>query len=296
MTTSDQPSFEDPLGVIRRFLQRVWREEALLAAASAFLGFLAVLSAFGVWLDPRVITGAPAWLKPFKFAVSTSVYSLTLAWVLTWLPSHLRLRRVVRVMTVVVLLLEVGIIDVQAARGTTSHFNMNTPLDAVLFSIMGVAIFTQTFTTVAVAVALWRQNFADTAMGWALRFGMTITIAGALTGGLMSRPTEAQLAELRAGRPLVAAGAHTVGAPDGGPGLPITGWSTRHGDLRVPHFVGLHAIQLLPLFTWLTGALARRDRQTWRTPLTIGAASMYALGFVALLAQALLGLPVVGGS
>ena len=54
---------------------------------------------------------------------------------------------------------------------------------------MGLAIVVQTLVDVAVAVALWRQRFADRAMGWALRLGMTITIVGALTGGLMTRPT-----------------------------------------------------------------------------------------------------------
>ena len=160
--------------------------------------------------------------------------------------------------TAIVFVLEVAIIDAQAWRGTTSHFNVATPLDAALFSVMGAAILIQTLVSVAVAVALWRQQFADRALGWALRLGMTLTIAGAMTGPLMTRPTAEQLADARAGGRCRSSGAHTVGGPDGGPGVPVTGWSREHGDLRVPHFVGLHAIQAL--------ALVALGLRRWRGP------------------------------
>ncbi len=85
-------------------------------------------------------------------------------------------------------------------------------------------------------------------------------------------------------------GAHTVGAPDGGPGLPLTGWSTRHGDVRVPHFIGLHAWQVLPLFV---RRVLRRGSDRTRTRLAIAAAGLYAAVFVGLLVQALRGLPAL---
>ena len=155
----------------------------------------------------------------------------------------------------------------------------------------GLAIVVQTLSTIAVAVALWRQRFADMALGWALRLGMTITIVGALTGGLMTRPTAAQLDAARAGERMTIAGAHTVGAPDGGPGLVGTGWSTEHGDLRVPHFVGLHAMQALPLVALL---LARRRLQPEaRVRFMLVAAASYAALYVILLLQALRGVPLV---
>ncbi len=229
----------------------------MLTAAALLMGAALVGSVIGLIVDPRMITGAPAWLKPAKFAVSTAIYMLTLAWIFTQLPDWPRTRRVVGWVTAVILVLEVAIIDTQAWRGTTSHFNVGTILDGVLFSIMGLAIVVQTVTSVAVAVALWRQRFGDRALGWALRFGMVITILGASTGGLMTRPTVAQLEEAGATGRMTIAGAHTVGAPDGGPGLPGTGWSVEHGDLRIPHFVGLHAMQILPLL-----ALALRRRRS----------------------------------
>jgi hypothetical protein len=133
---------------------------------------------------------------------------------------------------------------------------------------------------------LWRQPFGDRALGWALRFGMTITIIGASTGGLMTAPTAAQLAGARATHRMALSGAHTVGAPDGGPGLPGTGWSREHGDIRVPHFLGLHALQGLALFALL---VPRRSPDARRIRLTLVAAGSYATLFVVLLAQALRG-------
>jgi hypothetical protein len=241
----------------------------------------------GVFADPRVITGAPAWLKPFKFAVSTGVYALTLAWIFTRLPDRPRVRRIVGWTTAVVFVLEVAIIDLQAWRGTTSHFNASTALDRTLFVVMGAAILIQTFVSVAVAVALWRQRFADRALGWALRFGMILTIAGAMTGPLMTRPTEAQLARARAGGPLPTIGAHSVGGVDGGPGLPVTGWSREHGDVRVPHFVGLHAIQALALVAIVLRRWRRPEAVHVRAVLV--AAVSYASLFALLLREALRG-------
>ena len=248
----------------------------------ALVGFTA-----GLILDPTIIAGAPAWLKPAKFATSIAIYCLTLAWIFTWLPDRVRLRRSIGWITAVALTLEMVIIGLQAWRGTTSHFNLATPFDAILFQVMGLVIVAQTFTTIAVAVALWRQRFSDRALGWALRLGMTITIVGAFSGGLMARPTSEQLSAAAGGAAMTTIGAHTVGAPDGGPGLPGTGWSTTHGDLRIAHFAGLHALQILPLIA--VGLRRRSLSERVRERLTLTAAGSYAGLFLLLLSQALRG-------
>ena len=272
-------------------LGRLWSASPPLTAVGLLMLVVAIPSAIGIVVDPRIITGAPVWLKPFKFAVSTAVYSLTLAWMFGFLTSWPRMRRVVGWTTATVFVLEVAIIDMQAWRGTTSHFNAATTFDRVLFIIMGAAILVQTFVSVSVAVALWRQRFSDRALGWALRLGMTLTIAGALTGPLMTRPTAAQLADTRAGRGMPIVGAHSVGGPDGGPGMPVTGWSREHGDVRVPHFIGLHAIQVLAL---IAVGLRRWDRpEDVRVRAMFAAAASYAMLFLVLLIGALRGQSVV---
>lgn len=276
---------------IKNTLTALWKSDARLTALGVMM--IALLAATGVALvlDPRQITGAPAWLKPAKFAISIAIYALTLAWVFTYLPDWPRVRRVVSWITTVTLLLEIVIIDVQAWRGTTSHFNVGTLMDGILFTIMGLAIVVQTFAAIAVAVALWRQRFSDRALGWALRFGMTITLVGAMTGGLMTQPTRAQMDNARAGNRMTIAGAHTVGAPDGGPGLPGTGWSREHGDIRVAHFLGLHALQMLPLAAFLF--LRRGWQEMRRVRMVWALAASYVSLFSLLLWQALRGQSVM---
>jgi hypothetical protein len=275
---------------IRGVLRDLWQASAPLTAVSLLMLAALVPFAAGIWLDPRIVGGAPAWLKPAKFAASFAIYGLTLAWLFRYLGAWRQTTRVAGWTTAVVFVVEMAVIAMQAWRGTTSHFNVGTPFDAAVFRVMGAAIFLQTSASLAVAVALWRERFADPALGWALRLGMALTIVGASSGGLMVRPTEAQLADARAGRGMPIMGAHTVGAPDGGAGLPGTRWSVEHGDLRVPHFIGLHAVQALGLFALVVGARWTASR---RVRVVLSTSASYAALFAILLWQALRGDSIV---
>jgi hypothetical protein len=230
--------------------QLLWKTHAPMATLAVFCTVLTVFFAAGVLLDPRYITGAPAWLKPLKFAISTLVYSLSMIWLLSHLPKS-RLRTIAGNTTIVLLTLELIVIGIQAARGVQSHFNVSTLLDGAVFSSMGLMIAILWGANLLLAIALLRQKIADAPMGLALRTGLVIAVVGMAQAFIMTSPTAQQMASWQAGGAVTVAGAHTVGAIDGGAGIPVTGWSTQSGDLRVGHFFGLHALQILPLLAWL---------------------------------------------
>jgi hypothetical protein len=179
----------------------------------------------------------------------------------------------------------------QAARGTTSHFNLSTPLDTFLWMTMGGFIVIVWTMNLLLAIVLLFEPVPDRAFAWSLRLGLFVSLVGMAVGFFMVRPTPSQMADMTASHGPKIVGAHSVGVPDGGPGLPVVGWSTVGGDLRVAHFVGMHAMQLLPLFGWYVGrprAFARL-KEIHRLALVCTAGVAY-LGLVLLLVwQALRG-------
>jgi hypothetical protein len=224
------------------------------APALTILGFIMaadlVLALSGLVVDRRVITGAPAWLKPAKFAISTMIAAWSFAFCIASTSIWPRFTRALDIVLATGLLLEIALIDMQAARGTSSHFNFATRFDGAVFAVMGVSILCIWLAMLLLTVVLFRQPYASSAWGWSLRLGMVLALIGTGSGGLMTVPNSQQLAVAHASGRLPIAGGHTVGAPDGGPGLPVTGWSADHGDLRVAHFLGMHGLQVLPLLAW----------------------------------------------
>ncbi len=260
------------------------RFSVLFAAAPGLtiLGFVMaadlVFTLCGLMVDRRVITGAPAWLKPAKFALSTMIAAWSFAFCIASTRIWPRVTRALDTALTLGLAIEIALIDMQAARGTASHFNVGTPLDAAVWAVMGLSILCIWLAMLLLTVVLFRQPYASPAWGWSLRLGMVLALVGTGSGGLMTVPNSQQLAQAHVTGRLPTVGAHTVGAPDGGPGLPVTGWSADHGDLRVAHFVGMHGLQVLPLLAWWIGR--RRfagDDRTQRNLIFAVAASYLAL-------------------
>ena len=241
-------------------LAHAWRFNRTLTAAIFLMTMLVPLPLIGMVIDPKVITSVNGWIKPFKFLVSGALYGATFLWLLTYVKGHRRAVQLAATITSVVLLIEILLIFVQVIRGSASHFNAVSAFDATVFSIMGVAITVLATMNLLLAILLMFQHLDSPVFGWALRLGVLASFVGMATAFLMTAgPTPEQLATMQAGESVTSIGAHSVGVPDGGPGLPFLGWSTEGGDLRVPHFFGLHGMQVIPLLGWLlTRPSARR--------------------------------------
>ncbi|MCY7342940.1 MAG: hypothetical protein LH603_14145 [Pseudonocardia sp.] len=242
--------------------------------AVAMAGLATVLVVASI-VDQRTVLGAPLWFKPLKFAISFVAYAGALAWML----GQLRERAVRRTgwLLVAASAIEMVLIVAQAARGVRSHFNDDDAAGITLYSIMGVTIVVLYLATFAIALRFLREPGRDRASGLAIRLGLGIGLVGLSVGYLM-----------------VGAGAHAIGIPDGGPGLALVGWSTTGGDLRIGHFLGMHALQLLPLLAaGLAAVGGERLDVTARTRIVVAAAAGY-LGVVLLVTwQALRAQPLL---
>ena len=249
------------------------RRNRLLAIATAvhLLLFIALLVAS--FIDPMQILGVSRWIKPMKFAISIAIFLGTMGWLLSYLPNCSRGVAIISRIITVSMSLEMILIAMQSMRGVRSHFNGETPFNAVVFITMGVTILINTIAT-AYAGYLFFRHPATVSGAYltGIRLGLIIFVLATFEGGMMA-----------------AHGSHGVGVPDGGPGLPLVNWSTQAGDLRASHFVGMHALQALPFIGWF---LDKRGTQQGRKVVVIASLVWFVVTAL-LLAQALAGKPLL---
>lgn len=185
----------------------------------------------GMYIDNMQVLGVNRWLKPMKFYLSVGIMVWTMGWLLYYL-SNAKKVRLYSWVIVVSMFFENAIILLQALRGTTSHFNVKTPADGVLFSVMGILIIIFTIVCILICISFFLQRHFNipTAYVWGIRLGILFFIIFSLEGGIMISMMK-----------------HTVGAADGTAGIPLLNWSRQYGDLRIAHFLGIHSLQVLPL-------------------------------------------------
>ncbi len=250
-------------------------------ASSGALIILMIPNFIAYLIDSRLLNGATLWWKPFHFEMSLALHLLTLVALFPLLQPEWRTSRLIRWTTLVVALsamLELLYIAFKAAEGRASHFNNATPAEGIAYGLMGVgSVILVTGSFVVGCAILWRAR-PDT--GLALKFGAAWgLILGSVNTLIIAGYMSSQFAT-----------GHLVGAAPltDAHGLPFLAWSTRNGDLRVPHFFATHAMQVLPI----AGLVADRiglGKIRWLMP--AGTAVYFAI-VVALFVQARMGLPV----
>lgn len=192
------------------------------------------------WLfDPIEILGVSRWEKPMKFFISTGIFCVTYSWLSAHISRWPRLVYWAGVIIAVSFIIEMIGIAGAAAFETTSHFNVSNPLSVAVWGIMATFVNIIFASTIVLSLLIVLERQKPLLMKVGLGLGSSITAVGMGIAFFMTGPTAEQLTNFQG-----IAGAHAVGVADGGPGLPLLGWSTVAGDLRVGHFFGLHAIQI----------------------------------------------------
>jgi hypothetical protein len=232
------------------WLSQAWRFNPLLTCSIGLGLGLTVIALAGMLLDPRMLLNMPIWSKTLKFAISTTLYSASLLTMLRLITRRPGLVRFVGSATALIFLFELVVIAGQTVvRGVPAHFNIATPLDGALYSSMGVAINVLWGINVVGLILLLAERAAERDTLHAARLGLALGLVGAMLAVFMTMPTEPQLNALQAGWKVDLVGAHNVNVLADGTTrmIPVLGWNLDGGDLRIPHFVGLHGLQAIPL-------------------------------------------------
>jgi hypothetical protein len=211
------------------------------------------------------VYGVNAWYKPFKFAFSTLTFAWAMAWYCYYLP-HFNIP-LFNWSVIILLGFEIAYIAFQASKGQLSHYNISTPLYSALYSMMALAASAVTIYTAYVGFLFFMYSFPElpTYYVWAIRLGIVIFVIFSFQGFAMGSRLN-----------------HSVGALNDNSNLFVLGWSKTVGDLRVSHFIGMHALQVLPFIAFYF---------LKNTKLTFACAIVYALLAVLSLIQALKGKP-----
>ena len=247
----------------------------------ATVAFFALTALFllALQIDERLIYGVSVWSKPLKFALSLGVYFGTLLLMARLLPvGHLNSGRhhAIAVSLIFVAAFEMTYIAIQAALGETSHFNNTTAFHSIMYSLMGIGAVWLTVGLVWLSMLIAKHNDHSNPLVLAVIVGLGISAAlgggfGAYLGGQES---------------------HWVGAlPTDANGLWLFNWSNDGGDLRVAHFFGLHAMQVIPIFALILPRIL--GRTTKHIAITVFSLTYSALS-VYTFAQALEGQPFIG--
>jgi len=204
-----------------------------------FLCAIAIVLIPGYYFDDRVLNNYPIWSKPIKFSIALAMHFLTLTILAQQLKPNQRtgvLLTFFVYMSVISMIFEQGYITIQAARGHHSHFNLDTPFEALMFNFMGIGAVNLILVSFVLGILIWKYGKKDST---GLRLG---SILGLTLGSLLTLIYAMTMGN---------SPSHLVGEAINNSKVPILGWSREVGDLRIPHFIATHMMQVLPLLGYI---------------------------------------------
>ncbi|MGA1837572.1 hypothetical protein VD659_11635 [Herbiconiux sp. 11R-BC] len=263
------------------------------------MAVLVIVSTVGLLADDRTLLGESVWVKPLKFGIGLAIYSTTLAWMLGFLRRGHRFAWWTGTAFAIAGAVDVAAVVYAASLGTFSHFNNGTdPVAQIVQAAFSIGIMPLLIASFVIAVIVIVQRRDDRTIALAIRAGLTLAVASMVSALALSTTAGStpRLVSDSNDRLVPLVGGHGIGDPDGN-GMFVTDWSATGGDLRVPHFVGLHGLQVLLIVAFALNLLSRRigmlQHEGVRTRLVGAIALGYAGIFVLLVWQAARGQSVV---
>jgi hypothetical protein len=207
----------------------------ILLMSFLFLVAVTLVLIPGYYFDSRLLNNAPIWAKPIKFSMALAMHFITLGILSQQLERN---RRTGMLMTffvylaVISMIFEQGYITIQAARGQHSHYNNETPFAGLMYNLMGIGAVNLILASFVLGLLIWKYgNKANSGVRLGSILGLTLgSVLTLIYGMTMGNSPD-----------------HLVGEAVNNSTVPLLGWSREVGDLRIPHFIATHMMQVLPL-------------------------------------------------
>ena len=263
----------------RGILSEVFHRQRTLAAYGLLLVLLTPLLLLMQQIDLRTWDGSDVWVKPTKFVFSTAVFALTSAWFFGYVRPDRRNAPSLRAVVGVIIAagsFEVIYIAWQAGHGLAYHYNKSSVFYAIMYGLMGLGAALLVASTLPLAWEIARRPARGLNPHYAAAVVTGLALCFVLGGGF--------------GAYMAQQPGHAVGLIGGH--APLFGWNRAGGDLRIAHFLGIHAQQAIPILGLAVAVLPPRLR--W--PALAGGSLAYTALAVALFVQAFNGHPLLPDS
>jgi len=208
------------------------RSSALAERIAFVVGGLLIISGLA-HLVVLVVSGGSwsgplSWRKPTTFGVSFGLTLITITWVSRFLDLRQRTRIVLIAAFTAACTSETLLVTLQTWRGRPSHFNMETPFDALIARALAAGGLVLVVVIVLLTIAAFRSRPSpDSSLLVAVRAGFVALVGAQLVG----------VAMIATGMQLVLRGDPQAAYASG-------------GFLKPTHAVLMHGILLLPLLAW----------------------------------------------